>query len=157
MELRSIFAGKTYASLIEGSLTEVENRRLHRLLSEMRAPQFNIELIFEDDEDADPGNFGEGDPTPFLAYPDSHKDSNERNQNRKGWYCYQPTASQFENGLPEFYYFFEFNGEPTNPTFMYSELRVFWMSTLPPEKLTEVLAELRSEIDLNAASRDVDL
>ena len=142
-----------------------ENKKLYRILAAAHFPRVSIEYILDDDSPeldfsaayswkfvdalkdvpddmATPTQLSEGD----------HKPTGQRH----GTYIYQPSVNEFEDRLPYHYYVLNFVGEPSNPDFTHSELRVFWMSDLAPDQLNEVLSELRSTVDFSSASRDVD-
>ncbi len=165
MELRKVLSGETYAHLIEGHHTERENRRLYAALTAIRFPQVDLDFLFEED------GF---DTALDLEEDDSFAGLNVEETSEKGsptgplhtmtirrmpeaWYRFTPSDAQYAARLPAHYYLFYFTGNPRSDDYSFSELRVFWLSDLPPEKLNEVLTELRAAVDLVSASRDVDV
>jgi len=169
MELRSILAGETYSDLLEGRLLAHENKKLYRLLAAMHFPRVSIEYILDDDSPE--LDFAAAYSWPFVDVLEDLPNNNaatgatantqgldqKQTGQRNGYYIYRPAESAFEDRLPSYFYVLNFTGDPSNPDFTHSELHVFWMSDLAPDRLDEVLSEIRSTVDFSSASRDVDL
>lgn len=165
MELRKVLSGETYAHLIEGRPTERENRRLYAALTAIRFPQVNLDFLFDDDDLDAPFDGGTDNQVARLNVEEASEKSASTGplhtmtirRKPEAWYRFTPTDAQYAGRLPAHYYLFYFTGNPRSDDYTHSELRVFWMSDLPPEKLNEVLTELRAAVDLVSASRDVDV
>ena len=165
MELRQLLSGETYAHLLEGRHTERENRKLYAALIDIRFPQVNLNFLFDDD-DFDTALDQDADD-PFAGV--NSEETSEKGSSTgplhtmtirkrpEAWYRFTPSDAQYADRLPAHYYLFYFTGDPRSDDYTHSELRVFWMSDLPPARLPEVLAELHAQVDLVAASRDVDV
>lgn len=165
MQLRNMLSGETYAHLLEGRHTERENRRLYAALTDIRFPHVNLNFLFEDDDFDTALDLDEDGSFAGLNVEETSEKGSSTGplhtmtirRRPEAWYRFTPSDAQYADRLPAHYYLFYFTGDPRSDDYTHSELRVFWMSDLPPEKLSEVLAELKAAVDLVAASRDVDV
>ena len=158
MELRQLLSGETYAHLLEGRHTARENRKLYAALIDIRFPQVNLNFLFDDDDfDTALDQDADGTFAGLNAEETSEKGSSTgplhtmtTRKRPEAWYRFTPSDAEHADRLPAYYYMFYFTGNPRSERRTHSELRVFWMSDLPPDRLNEVLTELRSRVDLVA-------